>query len=207
MVEQERTQILVDRARQGERAAFDSLVERFRSRLADSVRGWSRFRLGPPIDVEDVLQETFVRAFRSLDRFQWHGDDAFFRWLCGIAKRAVSQAARDACAREQRRDSGSNAAVPAGGVTESQVLRRNERFDRLESSLERLRPEHREVILLSRIEGLTMAEIAEKTGRPLATVKYHLAAGLAELKKHFGDTESLHLPDRHLGAEGDRTDE
>ena len=86
-------------------------------------------------------------------------------------------------------------------------MRRNERFDRLEHSLEKLLPEHREVILLSRIEGLTMKEIAQKTGRPLSTVKYHLVCGLAELKKHFGDTESLHLPDRQLTAEGGGTDE
>ncbi len=73
--------------------------------------------------------------------------------------------------------------------------------------LEKLQSEHCEVILLSRIEGLTMKEIAEKTGRPLSTVKYQLACGLAELKKHFGDTESLHLPDRQLEAEGDDNDE
>lgn len=43
-----------------------------------------------------------------------------------------------------------------------------------------------------------MAEIAARTGRSPSTVKYFLACALAELKRHFGDTESLHLPDRQL---------
>ena len=54
------------------------------------------------------------------------------------------------------------------------------------------------MLVLSRIKGLTMAEIAEKTGRSPSTVKYFLACALTDLKRHFGDTESLQLPDRQL---------
>lgn len=206
MVDRETTQWLVERARGGDREAFDLLAVRFQAQLRDSIRSWSRYRLGAPLDVEEVLQDTFVRAFSAIGRFEWQGDDSFFRWLCGIAKRAVAQAAQEARAAKLEERAGSAGRIPAKGPTQSQAARRNERFDRLERSLEKLRPEHREVLLLSRIEGLTLKEVAERTGRPLSTVKYHLACALGELKKHFGDTESLHLPDRRLDAKGGEID-
>jgi DNA-directed RNA polymerase specialized sigma24 family protein len=37
--------------------------------------------MGPPRDVEEVLHETFVRAYRGIGKFRWQEDDAFFRWL------------------------------------------------------------------------------------------------------------------------------
>ena len=82
-----------------------------------------------------------------------------------------------------------------------------ERFDRLERSLEKLQPDHRRVLVLSRIEGLTVKQIAEQLDRSPRTVKYFLACALRELKRHFGDTESFHLPDRQLGEAGDQDEE
>ena len=48
--------------------------------------------------------------------------------------------------------------------------------------------------MLSRIEGLTVQEIAERTGRTPGSIKYQLTVGLRGLKAAFGDTESFHLP-------------
>ncbi len=201
-VEHDNTKLLVNRAKCGDRVSFDTLVERFRPRLRDSVRSWSRFQLGPPLEVEEVLQETFVRAFRSLKNFEWQDDDAFFRWLCGIAKRAMAQAVEDAH-RERLRKASSFGNPPISETTQSQALRRDERFERLQHSLEKLRPEYRKVIILSRIKGLTMKEIAEEMGRSPSTVKYFLTCALKELRKHFGETESFHLPNRRLDTEGE----
>ena len=73
MVEQDSTQRLVERAKSGDKDAFDQLAERFRRRLGSSVEAWSRFQLGPKLDPEDTIQETFVRAHRALPRFEWDG--------------------------------------------------------------------------------------------------------------------------------------
>jgi RNA polymerase sigma factor (sigma-70 family) len=86
-------------------------------------------------------------------------------------------------------------------------LRREERFERLEKSLQSLSPDHREVILLARIEGLQIAAIAERLGRSKSAVKSLLLRALKELKRSFGDTESFHLPDRSLRRDGVRDDE
>ncbi len=197
------TESLVEKARRGDREAFDALAERYRPRLEDSIRSWARFRIGAPLEVEEIVQETFIRALRSLEKFEWQEGDAFFRWLCGIAKRAVAQAALDARRESLRRaGSASSGGLPASGPTPSQALRRDERFARLEQSLEKLRPEHREVVLLSRIEGLTIKEIAARMKRSPSTIKYFLACALRDLKGHFGDTESLPLPDRQLHVDG-----
>ena len=70
--------------------------------------------------------------------------------------------------------------------------------------LEKLRAEHRQVLLLSRIEGLTVNDIATRMERSPSTIKYFLTCALQELKKHFGDTESFHLPDRQFNTGGPR---
>lgn len=191
MTEHDPTRKLVERAREGDREAFDTLAEEFLGRLRASVRGWTRFQLGPRLDIEDVLQDTLVRAYHALGRFEWQDEDAFFRWLCGIAKRALAQAAQEARKGEVRAaHTRRNEDAPAP----IQVLRRQERLDRLEAALMELNPEYREVIRLCRIEGLTSTEVATRTQRSPAAVRQLLVRALRELKKRFGDTESFHLP-------------
>jgi len=77
-------------------------------------------------------------------------------------------------------------------------LRREERFAQLQRALDGLGPEDREVILLARIQGLPLKEIATRMGRSHAAVAQLLSRALRKLKRSFGDTESLHLPDRSL---------
>ena len=78
-VEAENDQLLVDRARLGDRHAFDLLVLKYQSRLlAVSTRLVSN-----QSDALDVLQDTFVKAFRSLHTFR--GESAFYTWLYRIA--------------------------------------------------------------------------------------------------------------------------
>ncbi len=203
MIDPEPTRILVEKARDGDRAAFDTLVAKFRSRLRSRVESWSQFQLGPRLDVDEVLQDTFIQAFRGLARFEWqHDDDAFFRWVCGVAKNVIAGSARDA--RRAARKAGNQVDIgdlPTAGPTPSQVLQRGERFDRLRAALDKLSPDYRKVLLLSRLEGLTMRDIAERMDRTPNAVKHLISRALLELRKHFGDTESLHLADGMLKTE------
>lgn len=201
MVEQHNsTRETVERAREGDRGAFDELVMRFRDRLASSIRGWSRFRLGPRLDVDEVLHETFVRAFRSIESFEWRDEDSFLRWLCGVARRAMAQLIQD------RRGVGATETaenVPVSGPSPSRIERRHERFDRLEAALDQLSPEYRTVLLLSRVEGLTAPQIADRMDRSPNAVRHLLVRALRELRERFGDeTASLNLPDRQFRGEG-----
>ena len=199
MEDHDRIHDLIGRAQDSDQQAFDELTGLYRPRLKDSVQSWARFQLGPPVDVEDVLQSTMLRALKSLPRFVEDGQDSFFRWLCGIAKRALAQAVQDKRRDDQQRPVGSRiGGVEDSDPTQSTVMRREERFSRLESCLKELPPEQREVLVLSRIEGLTVKQIAERTGRTAPSVKYQLTVALRGLRASFGETESFHLPDRRL---------
>lgn len=200
MSDQLPTQSLIERAKNGDREAFDKLATAFRDRLFSSVQNWSKFQLGPAVDTEEVLQETLIRAHRSLDRFKWENEDSFVRWLCGIAKHALAQVGKDARRGERR---AVDDRQEKSDASPSRCFRRNERFDRLEAALEKLTPEHREAILLCRIKGLTSTEVAGRMNCSPAAVRQLLVRALRELKKNFGDTESLHLPDRQLKVEGE----
>ena len=197
-----RVQSLVDRARCGDREAFDELMKRFQQPLYDSVVSWLRFRVGPRVDIEDVIQDSFLRAYRSLDRFvcpDHDEDDAFLRWICGIAKHALGDLMRKA-----GREAPATLTIdpPTSGATESRVLRREERFDRLQRALDKLPSGYREALVLARLEGLTANEIAKRMDRTPDAVYQLIARGLNLLREEFGDTESLRLPDRHLRREG-----
>ncbi|MCH1449791.1 MAG: RNA polymerase sigma factor RpoE, partial [Litoricolaceae bacterium] len=78
-VEAENDQLLVDRARLGDRLAFDLLVLKYQSRLLSLVNRL----VSNQSDALDVLQDTFVKAYRSLHTFR--GESAFYTWLYRIA--------------------------------------------------------------------------------------------------------------------------
>ena len=92
-------------------------------------------------------------------------------------------------------------------MSPSRIARRGERFDRLAEALNRLSADHREVILLSRIEGLRMKEVAKRMNRSENAVLLLLSRGLKKLKESFGETESLHLPWRGLKGGESNDDE
>jgi len=157
--------------------------ERYRERLLSVIY----LRMGPELrtrlDPEDVLQEVAIEAIHSwqtLDDPQNVG-----AWLVTLARRKVARILRDqvgVAARDPRRECKVNTDVPlvdrrSGPVT---VADRKDRLKLLEAALERLPEQHREVIVLSRIEGLSAKEIGERMGRSENAV--HLLLGRA-LKK------------------------
>ena len=97
--------------------------------------------------------------------------------------------------------------VPNKDSTPSKQLRREERFDRLEQAINRLNPDYRTALILARIEGLKVHEIAAKMNRSTKAVYALLARALEQIKEEFGDTESLHLPDKSFRVEETRHEE
>lgn len=198
MDRQERSQILVERARAGDRVAFDRLAQRYRGRVAALLEARLGEVLRRRVAVDDLLQEVFLRAFSSLERFRWTEEEAFFRWLATMVRHVVHEVAR----REKRELLlPSDEEIQERGVSASRALEREERFERLEAAMERLKPEHREVILLARIRRLPIREVAERMGRSPDAIAQLLRRALSKLRGEFGDTESLGLPDRSLLGE------
>ena len=187
---------LVESARAGEREALERLLECHRARLASVAY----FRLGAAprakLDVEEVVQEACARAIGCIDRFAWRGKGSFFQWLRAIAENVI----REAAGRERRHPTSalSDARVESPAASPSRLLRREERFERLQAALQSLTPDHRQVILLARVQGVPLKEIGERMGRSPDAISKLLARALASLKELFGDTEFFSLPDREL---------
>jgi RNA polymerase sigma-70 factor (ECF subfamily) len=170
--DREGDQLLVERVQAGERQAFDLLVSKYQRRLMRLV---SRI-VHDPAEAEDVVQETFIKAFRALRHFR--GDSAFYTWLYRIGINTaknflVNQGRRpptsteadlEAAAQgegEQLRDINTPESVLASKQIAATV---NEAMDALPLDL-------RTAIVLREIEGLSYEEISAIMGCPVGTVR------------------------------------
>ena len=195
MHDETRERQLVERARSGDQQAFEELFLSVRDRLLATIRSRLGSAARQGTDPEDVLQASFVRALHSMQRFEWRGDDSFRRWLESIAIHVTLDAVRHQGRRTVLRidrDLKGDVSSP------SKSIRRRERLDRLEVSMRALSPDYRTVLRLSRMDGLSIKEIANQMGRSESAVKNLLLRATKQLRQSFGDTESLNLGDGHF---------
>ena len=193
-------QELIERAQGGDQEALQTLLGEHEDALEKSVRKRVGSHLREEVEVEDVLQEAYAQALKSISRFQWAGQGSFLRWLRGIAEHVILNLAR-----RQRTDPILYVEHdrPHAGPSPSKSLRRGERFDRFQEALDGLPPDYREAVYLVRIEGLKVKEAADRMNRSPKAIKHLLARALHQLKDLLGDTESLSLPPEHLRGGGD----
>lgn len=198
MTSQARIEDLLRKAQAGDRCALGELFEAYRERLIKRIRSRSGRRVKQELDPEDVLQETFLKAFETVSLFKSKGEDSFFRWLSAIAEHLILNASR-----KRVPDPLEVKPEPASGnVSPSKALRRKERFDRLDQAVQGLTEDQRQVVLMARVDGLTARQIAHRMGRTEEAVRQLLARALRRLKRTIGDTESLNLPDQSLRKGG-----
>jgi RNA polymerase sigma-70 factor, ECF subfamily len=164
---------LVRCAQSGEDRAFDQLVLKYRPRIVELAMRYTR----NPADAEDATQETFIKAYRGLRHFRC--DCAFYTWLYSIA----SNCARNIL-KARRRDFLKNTIDfaefrnAARHPTRLRELATPEELaltadirGTLNSALDGLSEEHRTVITLREIDGLSYQEIASAMSIPVGTVR------------------------------------
>ncbi len=190
----ETTEHLLDRARTGDREAFDVLCRQHSEHLTTLVHRWLGAELGAKLEPEDILQETFLRAFESIGVFRGQDERSFLSWLASIAEHLIWNASQKRSLKQAQLVFDAS----GSGPSPSRGLRREERLQRLEACLTGLKRDQREAIILSKIDGLKAKDIAERMGRSVDAVKQLLSRGLRQLRQDFGDTASLRLPDRAL---------
>ncbi len=162
---------LVRLAQVNDARAFEALVVKYQRRVARHVARY----LKSAADVEDAVQETFIRAYRGLAAFR--GDSAFYTWLYRIAanvairhlKRQPQHVLLGDDAPEERAD----AFQP--GVSDSEQPERTliaaQTADTVQRALAKLQPDLAEALLLYEVESKPYAEIATMLGIPIGTVR------------------------------------
>ena len=172
--------LLVQRALAGDVRAFELLVVKYQRRVERLI---GRLVRDPDL-VQDLAQETFVRAWRALPQFR--GDAQFYTWLYRIAvntaKKALQELKRDPIvtmsALQAPDDAGETShteqeltAQMTDAATPDAVLASKEIAQAVLAAVEALPPELAQAITLREIDGLTYEEIAQALGCPIGTVR------------------------------------
>ena len=176
---------LVAQSREGDARAFSELVRRYEGKI---------FRLAQHVtqnreDAEDVLQETFMKAYEHLDQFQ--GNSKFYTWIVRIA---VNQALMKLRRRKTDRSVSLDETIDTG---EDTVVREiaawdenpEARFSReelgsiLDTAIQSLEPPYRSVFVLRDIDELSTEETAEALGLSVPAVKSRLLRARLQLRE------------------------
>lgn len=164
---------LIQKAAQGDQDAFARLLELHQNK----VYGLTLRLVGSPEDAMELTQETFFNAWRGLPNF--HADSKFSTWLYRLA----TNAAIDFLRREKRRknlstiplsmddDSDRVLDIPDQRFTPQSQLERQELQEAVHRGLGQLSDEHRQVLVLRELNGLSYTEIAQVLGIEEGTVK------------------------------------
>ena len=140
--------------------------------------------LGPGPHVDDLAQETFLRAFRALPAFDPAGAAKTSTWLLTIATRLALDARRKK--RLPLASPEAAADVPDHATPETERARR-ELGHRLAAAAESLSDDHRAAMLLADVHGFTMAEIGEALGIPEATAKTRVFRARERMRQALRD--------------------
>ena len=167
---------LVDRVKLGDVRAFEMLVVKYQRRVERLIG-----RMVRDVDlVQDIAQETFIRAYRALPQFR--GDSAFYTWLYRIAvntaKKALMDMKRDPLVTESSRrtdEEGEESSRAenelSDGETPEALLASKEIAAAVNSAIEALSDDLRQAITLREIEGLSYEDIADAMNCPIGTVR------------------------------------
>ncbi len=163
---------LIDAAKAGDQKAFDALIIRYQSRISKIIARFVR----DPSEVLDVSQETFIKAYRALDKFR--GDSSFYTWLYRIAVNTsknylVAQGHRLPDVNLKSEDLEKFLAKHAVREYETpeQLLMREEVKETVFSTIEHLPKDLRKTIILRELEGMSYENIAEIMECPVGTVR------------------------------------
>ena len=184
----ERDAELVERCQKGDYAAFAELITLYRGKEYAMIYNMIR----NDADSWDLAQDVFIKAWKALPKFE--GRSAFFTWLYRIAhnvtydwtrKKKISSAGEF----DDRivNDAPGAVAVPKVVDSPDVSLERKEVKNKISEAIDALSSDHKEIILLKEVDGLSYQEIAESVGCSTGTVMSRLFYARKKLKEILGD--------------------
>lgn len=181
---------LVTRAQQGSEKAYRELLGRFQRPVFSIIYRMIRDRE----QAEDLAQETFVRVFNNIDRYDPRYK--FSSWIFKIATNLTIDHIRrkelDTVSIDGSRNAVTAEQIEATSITiaspdenPEELLEARQLGEEIESAIGKLRPEYRAAILLRHVDGREYQEIAEILSLPLGTVKTYIHRGRNELREQL----------------------
>lgn len=177
---------LVERVQRGDKKAFDLLVLKYQHKLVKLVSRYVR----DPSEVMDVVQESFLKAYRALPGFR--GESAFYTWIYRIS---INTAKNYLVAQGRRPPDGD---IDSGDVdqiegetelkdnaTPERLLLRDEIEKTVMDAIEQLPEDLRTAITLRELEGLSYEEIAESMDCPIGTVRSRIFRAREAINKRL----------------------
>ena len=194
-----KTQHLVALAKSGDVSALNQLCKVYGPRVLWMVRLRMGNELRSKLESMDLAQETLINALSGLADFSYKSEGDFVRWLSKICENELRRNLKrlHADKRDIRKEvrlghfeptSGSRFVDihrPIDATTPSMILSQKEDLDKLEKAMDQIKPEYREAIILTKIEGLSCKEISERLGKSNAAARKLVSRAILALAMVF----------------------
>jgi RNA polymerase sigma-70 factor (ECF subfamily) len=195
----QKTLELVAQAQKGDESALNHLYKVYAERVRWMIRFHMSNELRSQLESMDLVQNTLLQALRGLDGFTYKNEGDFVRWLSKIAenelrgslrklhadKRDIRKVVRFNNDRSGTEDQYAGMPTPVDTTTPSVIMSKKDELARLEKAIDELKPEYREVIVLTKIDGLSYNEIGHRLNKSDDAVRKLLSRAMAELTVAF----------------------
>jgi RNA polymerase sigma-70 factor (ECF subfamily) len=195
----QKTQELVILAKGGNDSALEQLCRVYGERVRRIIRLRMGNEIRPRLDSMDLVQDALVSALGGLGDFTYKNEGDFLRWLARITqnelrdnldklytdKRDIRKEVR---LENYKPTTGSGSVGTPGPIeltTPSVIMSRKEDLDKLEKAIDQLKPDYKEVIVLSKIDGLSYKEIGDRLGKSIDSVAHLLSRAMVALTEAF----------------------
>ncbi len=172
-------ELLIQKYQEGFSDAFDALYERHLASVYNRVR-----YLVPEEEIEDITQEVFIAAYKSL--YSFRGESQFCTWLRTLTNYKVAEYYRKRSRKREAPQVPLSGAIAHGDVNPARTM---EERVALRKALNQLSESYREVILLRFAEGLQFNEIAEQTGQNLEATKSLFRRAMSALRDQLDESK------------------
>lgn len=193
------TEQLLTLVREGDESALDQLCRLYSERIRWMIRLRMGGELRSKLESMDLVQDALIHALGGLESFTYTNEGDFVRWLSKIVQHTLCEhwdrlhadrrdIRREVRLRSLRSTAGSGPVGtpdPIDATTPSVIMSKKEDLARLEKALDGLRPEYREVLILSRIEGLSYGQIGQRLGKTPDAVRMLASRATAALATTF----------------------
>ncbi len=195
----DKTRELVALAKDGNESAISQLWTVYGARVHWIMRLRMGKELRSKLESMDLAQDALLSALEDLKNFTYKNEGDFLRWISTIAenrlrdnldklhadKRNIRKEIRIGRPGVNTVSKSAVSFTPIEATTPSVIISRKEELDKLEKSIDKLKPEYKQVILLSKIDGLSYKEIADKLDKTSEAVRKLISRAMAALTTVF----------------------